>query len=73
MYNHGNHPNMYNPGNQPGIPTAPPNPQANPFGNPFYGAGSNFIRGGLGAYGEKILGSSSEYVQSNVSIFYLWI
>lgn len=47
-------------------PTANPQPN-NPFGNAFYGAGSGLIRGGLGAYGEKILGSSSEYVQSNVS------
>lgn len=58
---------MYdNLGPQPGVPR-PPNPQQNPFGNAFYGAGSGLIRGGLGAYGERILGSSSEYVQSNVS------
>jgi len=44
-----------------------PSSQPNPFGNAFYGAGSGLIRGGLGAYGEKIFGSSSEYVQSNVS------
>ncbi|KAJ1435434.1 Yif1 family [Sesbania bispinosa] len=39
----------------------------NPFGNAFNvaGASSGLIRGGLSAYGEKILGSSSEYVQSN--------
>ena len=42
-------------------------PQPNPFGNPFSGPGSGLIRSGLGAYGEKIFGSSSEYVQSNVS------
>ncbi|XP_047335165.1 protein YIF1B-A-like [Impatiens glandulifera] len=47
---------------QPDIPNA--------FGNAFYGAGSGFIRGGLGAYGEKILGSSSEYVQSNISRYF---
>ena len=52
---------------QPGVPRQPPNPQPNPFGNAFVGSGSGLIRGGLGAYGEKILGSSSEYVQSNVS------
>ncbi|KAJ6366525.1 hypothetical protein OIU77_003005 [Salix suchowensis] len=28
------------------------------------------IKGGLGAYGEKILGSSSEYVQSNISRYF---
>ncbi|KAF2300239.1 hypothetical protein GH714_010933 [Hevea brasiliensis] len=57
---------MYNNvGAQPGAPRPPTNPQPNPFGNAFYGAGSGLIRGGLGAYGEKILGSSSEYVQSN--------
>lgn len=59
---------MYNNvGAQPGVPRPPANPQPNPFGNTFYGAGSGLIRGGLGAYGEKILGSSSDYVQSNVS------
>ena len=48
-------------------PKPPSSSQPNPFGNAFYGAGSGLIRGGLGAYGEKIFGSSSEYVQSNVS------
>ncbi|XVF37691.1 hypothetical protein REPUB_Repub20aG0031400 [Reevesia pubescens] len=63
---------MYNNnlGAQPGVPIAPTNPQPNPFGNTFYGAGSGLIRGGLGAYGEKILGSSSEYVQSNISRYF---
>ncbi|XP_022754119.1 protein YIF1B-like isoform X4 [Durio zibethinus] len=57
---------MYsNLGAQPGVTRPPTNSQPNPFGNAFYGAGSGLIRGGLGAYGEKILGSSSEYVQSN--------
>lgn len=51
----------------PGMPRPAADAQPNPFGNAFYGAGSGLIRGGLGAYGEKILGSSSEYVQSNVS------
>ncbi|KAL2227943.1 UNVERIFIED_CONTAM: Protein YIF1A [Sesamum indicum] len=32
-----------------------------------YVAGSDLIRGELGAYGEKILGSGSEYVQSSIS------
>ncbi|XP_050372772.1 uncharacterized protein LOC126790538 [Argentina anserina] len=62
---------MYNSvGAQPGVPRPSPNPQPNPFGNTFYGAGSGLIRGGLGAYGEKILGSSSEYVQSNISRYF---
>ncbi|KAL0432221.1 UNVERIFIED_CONTAM: protein YIF1A [Sesamum latifolium] len=61
---------MYdNLGAQPRVP-GPPNTQANPFGNAFYGASSGFIKGGLGAYGEKILGSSSEYVQSNISRYF---
>lgn len=61
---------MYNnPAAQPGgVPIPPTNPQPTPFGNAFYGAGSGLIRNGLGAYGGKILGSSSEYVQSNVSM-----
>ncbi|XP_042510999.1 protein YIF1B-A-like [Macadamia integrifolia] len=62
---------MYdNIGAQPGVPRPPLNPQANPFGNAFYGAGSGLIRGGLGAYGEKILGSSSENVQSIISRYF---
>ncbi|KAK1586631.1 hypothetical protein Q3G72_004440 [Acer saccharum] len=67
---------MYNNvGAQPGVPLTRPtttttNPQPNPFGNSFYGAGSGLIRGGLGAYGGKILGSSSEYVQSNISRYF---
>lgn len=52
--------------NQAGVQRPPVNPQPNPFGNAFYGAGSGLIRGGLGAYGEKFLGSSSEFMQSNV-------
>ncbi|CAM8887306.1 unnamed protein product [Rhodiola kirilowii] len=55
-------------GGQPGVPGPPPNPQPNPFA--FAGASSGLIRGGLGAYGEKILGSSSEYVQSNISRYF---
>nr|GMD42661.1 protein YIF1B-like [Ipomoea batatas] len=63
---------MYdNLGAQPGVPRPPATmQQPNPFGNAFYGAGSGLIRGGLGAYGEKILGSSSEYVQSNISRYF---
>ena len=67
---------MYNNvGTQPGVPRPPvnvANAPPNPFGNAFYGAGSGLIRGGLGAYGEKILGSNSEYVQSNVSGIYCY-
>ncbi|XP_058181482.1 uncharacterized protein LOC131299923 [Rhododendron vialii] len=51
-------------------PRPPTNLQSNPLGNAFYGAGSGLIRGGLGAYGERILGSSSEYVQSNISRYF---
>nr|GMD57266.1 protein YIF1B-like [Ipomoea batatas] len=62
---------MYdNLGAQPGVPIPPTMQQPNPFGNAFYGAGPGLIRGGLGAYGEKILGSSSEYVQSNISRYF---
>ncbi|KAK1292594.1 hypothetical protein QJS10_CPB17g02485 [Acorus calamus] len=39
------------------------NPQPNPFGTTFSGAGSGFIRRGLSANGEKFLGSSSEFMQ----------
>ena len=59
---------MYNNvGAQPGGQQPPFPPQASPFGNAFSGASSGLIRSGLSAYGEKIFGSSSEYVQSNVS------
>jgi hypothetical protein len=50
-------------------PQQPPSSsQPNVLGNAFNAAGSGLIRGGLGAYGEKIFGSGSEYVQSNVCI-----
>ncbi|XP_021714445.1 protein YIF1B-A-like [Chenopodium quinoa] len=45
-------------------------PQAIPFGNAFSGATSGLISSGLSAYGEKIFGSSSEYVQSNISRYF---
>lgn len=45
------------------VPRPPVTSQPSPYANAFYGASSGI----LGAYGEKILGSSSEYVQSNVS------
>ncbi|KAG2258655.1 hypothetical protein Bca52824_077949 [Brassica carinata] len=67
MYNNNN--NMGPP--QPGMPMPPQTaPQPNPFGNPFSGPGSGLIRSGLGAYGEKIFGSSSEYVQSNITRYF---
>ncbi|XP_021740477.1 protein YIF1B-like [Chenopodium quinoa] len=52
-------------GQQPQFP-----PQASPFGTAFTGAGSGLLRSGLSAYGEKIFGSSSEYVQSNISRYF---
>lgn len=62
---------MYvNIGAQSGVRRPQTNPQPNPFDNAFYGAGSGLIQGGLGAYGEKIFGSSSEYVQSNISRYF---
>ncbi|XP_068639790.1 uncharacterized protein [Aristolochia californica] len=62
---------MYeNMGSQARMQGPPLNPQPNPFGNTFYDAGSGLIRGGLGAYGERILGSSSQYVQSNISRYF---
>ena len=60
---------MYdNLGSHAGVQRPPLNPQQNAFVNAFYGAGSGLIRGGLGAYGERFLGSSSEFMQSNVQI-----
>ncbi|KAL5726438.1 hypothetical protein ACHQM5_009531 [Ranunculus cassubicifolius] len=63
---------MYdNMGGQPGGPRPPLNQQPpNPFGNAFTGAGPGLIRSGLGAYGEKLFGTSSEYVQSNISKYF---
>ncbi|KAF7822337.1 protein YIF1B-like [Senna tora] len=62
---------MYNNvGSQTGAPQPPTSSQPNPFGNAFHVAGSGLIRGGLGAYGERIFGSSSEYVQSNISRYF---
>ncbi|CAI9773131.1 unnamed protein product [Fraxinus pennsylvanica] len=62
---------MYdNIGAQSGVPRPTTKGQPSPFTNSFYGAGSGFIRGGLGAYGERILGSSSDYVQSNISRYF---
>ncbi|CAJ1947304.1 unnamed protein product [Sphenostylis stenocarpa] len=62
---------MYsNVGSQPGVPQPQTTLPPNPFGSAFNVAGSGLIRGGLGAYGGKILGSSSEYVQSNISRYF---
>ncbi|XP_078435935.1 uncharacterized protein LOC144706777 [Wolffia australiana] len=66
---------MYdNVGMQPGMQGQPPlnlpQSQPNPFGNAFYAAGPGLIRTGLGAYGEKFLGSSSEFMQSNISRYF---
>ncbi|KMZ71846.1 Protein YIF1B-B [Zostera marina] len=51
------------------IPSSNPQAQQS-FANPFNGAGSGIIRSGLGAYGERFLGSSSEFMQSNVSKYF---
>uniref|UniRef100_A0ACD5YPS5 Uncharacterized protein n=1 Tax=Avena sativa TaxID=4498 RepID=A0ACD5YPS5_AVESA len=50
-----------------GFAGRPPNAQPNPFESAMYGAGPGLIRTGLGAYGEKFLGSSSEFMQSNIT------
>ena len=52
-----------------GLGGRPTNPQANPFGGALHGTGSGLIRTGLEAYGGRILDSSSEFMQSNVSLF----
>ncbi|KAH0464477.1 hypothetical protein IEQ34_007263 [Dendrobium chrysotoxum] len=57
----------HNLGNWPGMQRPTSDPKSNAFGNVFNGAGSGLIRGGLGAYGEKFLGSSSEFMQSNIT------
>ncbi|KAJ0966236.1 hypothetical protein J5N97_027374 [Dioscorea zingiberensis] len=59
-----------NQNSQPGMQRPPLSPQQTTFSNPFYGAGSGLIRGGLEAYGEKFLGSSSEFMQSNISRYF---
>lgn len=45
----------------------PSNKQINLFEEGLYGAGSDIIRSELGAYGERLIGSGSAFVQSNVS------
>uniref|UniRef100_A0A452XBJ6 YIF1b n=8 Tax=Triticinae TaxID=1648030 RepID=A0A452XBJ6_AEGTS len=54
----------------PGMQMPPPNPQPGPYDNPLYGASSGLIKTGLGVYGEKFLGSSSEFMQSNISRYF---
>ncbi|XP_059638172.1 uncharacterized protein LOC132280071 [Cornus florida] len=44
--------------------------QTIPFGETLCGAGSDLIKTELGAYGEKIIGSGSAYVQSNISRYF---
>jgi len=50
-----------------GLAGRPSNAQPYPLENAMYGAGPGLIRTGLGAYGEKFLGSSSEFMQSNIT------
>ncbi|KAL3696776.1 hypothetical protein R1sor_010852 [Riccia sorocarpa] len=52
---------------QRGMPRQSGNDPGNAFNDVFYGAGSEFIKSGLGVYGNKILGTSKDYVQSNMS------
>lgn len=59
-------------GNHSGLQIPPSIPQSNPFGNAIYGASSGLIRGGLEAYGEKFLGSSSNFMQRNASTLILF-
>ncbi|PQM33491.1 protein YIF1B [Prunus yedoensis var. nudiflora] len=46
------------------------NPPSVQFENGFCEASSELIRGGFGAYGKRICGSSSQYVQSNISKYF---
>ncbi|CAA7399420.1 unnamed protein product [Spirodela intermedia] len=58
-------------GSHSGMQKPPSNPQSNPFGNAFYGGpGSGLIREGLSSYGGRFLGSSSEFMQSNISSYF---
>ncbi|PIA33979.1 hypothetical protein AQUCO_03900094v1 [Aquilegia coerulea] len=60
------------PFNQPGGISRPPFNQPDEISRPPFNQPdpSEIIRGGLSAYGEKILDSSSEYVQSNISKYF---
>ncbi|XVE71147.1 hypothetical protein DITRI_Ditri10aG0127100 [Diplodiscus trichospermus] len=44
--------------------------QMTPIGNALYGAGTELVRNELGAYGERLLGSGSDYVQRNISRYF---
>ncbi|PWZ30805.1 hypothetical protein Zm00014a_000594 [Zea mays] len=62
---------MYsNYGNPSGMQMPPQNSQPVQFDNPLYGASSGLIRSGIGVYGEKFLGSSSEFMQSNINRYF---
>lgn len=50
-----------------GASQRPPGPGPSPF---MYGPGSDILRTGLGAYGERLFGTGREYVQSNVSRYF---
>uniref|UniRef100_A0A453SI68 Protein YIF1B n=1 Tax=Aegilops tauschii subsp. strangulata TaxID=200361 RepID=A0A453SI68_AEGTS len=50
-----------------GLAGRPTTSQADPFQSALYGAGPGLIRSGLGAYSEKFLGSSSDFMQSNIT------
>ncbi|KAL5670460.1 hypothetical protein ACJX0J_022681, partial [Zea mays] len=50
-----------------GLGGRPIHPQANPFGTALQGAGPGLIRTGLETYGGRILDSSSEFMQSNIT------
>lgn len=42
-----------------------------PFPNPLmYGAGSDILRTGIGAYGEKLFGTGRQYVESNINRYF---
>eukprot|EP00271_Cylindrocystis_brebissonii_P015158 TRINITY_DN37299_c0_g1_i1.p1 TRINITY_DN37299_c0_g1~~TRINITY_DN37299_c0_g1_i1.p1 ORF type:complete len:316 (+),score=39.54 TRINITY_DN37299_c0_g1_i1:213-1160(+) len=60
---HGGGPSVYRPPQQPGDEQAP-------FNDLIYGAGSGFIRSGLGAYGERMFGSGRDFVQANVNRYF---
>ncbi|CAM0909980.1 unnamed protein product [Alopecurus aequalis] len=53
-----------------GFTGRPTNSHPNPIESALYGAGPGLIRSGLGAYGEKFLGSSSEFMQSNITQYF---
>ncbi|KAI5021582.1 hypothetical protein ZWY2020_058312 [Hordeum vulgare] len=50
-----------------GLAGRPTTSQVDPFQSALYGAGPGLIQSGLGAYSEKFLGSSSDFMQSNIT------